>query len=279
MLSETGSPYANDLGVKWEPGEGDVSRVSLPFEEKNTMGGGLHGGAIASLVPLSTLGPRGGAVASGSTVSMHVCYVRAARKGVVARTRAVRRVRELSFFDTLVEGEDGSSIAYASSVVSESRAAPVAIPPWGGPPGAAAGAVDVELLRAAMETSAFLKRRQLRILRSGQGSVALALSAGECNLAADGTIHEGAALTLIDAAGATCPWTDGSWSPPDWGATIALSVSFVRPLPQDGLLARAAVRARDARVYWTDVTVTGARSGDVHAVGTVVYRFNKEGAA
>ncbi len=120
MLSETGSPYANDLGVKWEPGEGDVSRVSLPFEEKNTMGGGLHGGAIASLVPLSTLGPRGGAVASGSTVSMHVCYVRAARKGVVARTRAVRRVRELSFFDTLVEGEDGSSIAYASSVVSES---------------------------------------------------------------------------------------------------------------------------------------------------------------
>ena len=99
------------------------------------------------------------------------------------------------------------------------------------------------------------------------------------NLDGDGAMHEGAVLTLIDAAGATCPWTVVPPSPGASGATIALNAHVLGPLPGDGLVARAVVRARDARICWTSVTVVDSASRKVRALGTVVYRFaDKNGA-
>ncbi|WP_394822319.1 hypothetical protein [Pendulispora albinea] len=74
-------------------------------------------------------------------------------------------------------------------------------------------------------------------------------------------------------------WTIGAPSSNAWGATIALSAEFVGPLPKDGLVAHAAVRARDAHICWTDVTLVGSTSRAVHAFGTVVYRFSKKGGS
>ncbi|MGH2898357.1 MAG: PaaI family thioesterase, partial [Solirubrobacteraceae bacterium] len=47
------SPYAEDLAVVLQRSEAGVG-VALPFEERNTMHGVLHGGALASLVPISS---------------------------------------------------------------------------------------------------------------------------------------------------------------------------------------------------------------------------------
>ncbi len=62
---------------------------------------------------------------------MHVGYVRAARKAVTVETRALRRVRELGFFETLITDVDGNAVADASSTVSEAGpdSAPAECPP------------------------------------------------------------------------------------------------------------------------------------------------------
>jgi uncharacterized protein (TIGR00369 family) len=94
------SPYAEDLAISVQRSDADVV-VALPFEERNTMHGVLHGGALASLVPISAFGAIHRAAPDAGdlcTVSLHMEYARAARKPVVAQTRAVRQVRELGFF-------------------------------------------------------------------------------------------------------------------------------------------------------------------------------------
>ncbi|WP_437966630.1 hotdog fold thioesterase [Sorangium sp. So ce260] len=273
--------YPSDLGVKLEAASDAQSRLSLPYEERNTMFGLIHGGAIASLVSIATHAiareaPR--AVAEPlRTVSMHVGYVRAARKAVTVEARAVRRVRELGFFETLITDADGNAVAHASSTVSETGpdSAIADAPPLLDLPeaddalGGGAGAI-----RAAMAASPFLSRRRLRLVGVRRGVVEMAIDAAATNLDGNGAMHEGAVLTLIDAAGATCPWTVVPPSPGASGATIALSAQVLGALPGDGLVARAVVRARDARICWTDILVAGGASRKVHALGTVVYRFS-----
>ncbi|WP_437621327.1 PaaI family thioesterase [Sorangium sp. So ce1151] len=280
--------YPSDLGVAVESADGAQSRLSLPYDERNTMFGLVHGGAVASLASISALAvaresPRGVA-GPLRTASLHVGYVRAARKSLTVETRAVRRVRELGFFETLIKDVDGNPVAHASSTVSEGGSdsapadSPLPVPPSEGErPGAAppedAVAADAGAIRAAMAASPFLSRRRLRLVSMRRGAVEMALDAAAANLDGDGAIHEGAVLTLIDAAGATCPWTVVPPSPGASGATIALNAHILGPLPGDGLVARAVVRARDARICWTSVTVVDSASRKVHALGTVVYRF------
>jgi uncharacterized protein (TIGR00369 family) len=118
------SPYADDLSVTLHRSDAEAASdadvaIALPFEERNTMHGVLHGGALASLVPISAFAAihRATPAADPCTVSLHVEYARAARKPVVAQTRAVRQVRELAFFETrMVDGE--GNVVYTPSVPS-----------------------------------------------------------------------------------------------------------------------------------------------------------------
>ncbi|WP_157907244.1 PaaI family thioesterase [Sorangium cellulosum] len=287
---EDGS-YPADLGVKIVAADDAQSRLFLPYEERNTMFGLVHGGALASLVPISahaiSRDPSRAVTKPLRTVSMHVGYVRAARKAVTVETRALRRVRELGFFETLITDVDGNAVAHASSTVSEAGpdSAPAAFPPLTDlPEGERAGVApsdDAEgggagAIRAATAASPFLSRRQLRLLGMRRGAVEMAMDAAATNLDGNGATHEGAVLTLIDAAGATCPWTVVPPSPGASGATIALSAQVLGPLPRAGLVARAVVRARDARICWTDVAIVDGASRITHAFGTVVYRFSEK---
>ncbi|WP_437315886.1 PaaI family thioesterase [Sorangium sp. So ce385] len=287
---EDGS-YPADLGVKIEAADDAQSRLVLPFDERNTMFGLVHGGALASLVPIAAHAiarePARAVTPPLRTVSMHVGYVRAARKAVTVETRAVRRVRELGFFEALIRDADGHAVAHASSTVSEAEpgSAPAGSPPLSDPPEGGRGFVApadeaasgvAGAIRAAMAGSPFLSRRQLRLLGMRRGAIEMAMAPAAANLDGGGAMHEGAVLTLIDAAGATCPWTAVPPSPGASGATIALSAQLLGALPGDELVARAVVRARDARICWTDVTVAGGASGIVHAFGTVVYRFSEK---
>ncbi|WP_437289377.1 PaaI family thioesterase [Sorangium sp. So ce406] len=272
------APYAQDLAVSLQPGEAAVV-LALPFEERNTMFGHIHGGALASLVPISTsssMHARGAAAAELSTVSMHVDYVRAARKPVVAETRSVRRARELEFFETRITDADGNAIALASSIVRQGTSpAPAEIAgPSQRPLGSASREV-VSAIQEAIAASPFLSRRRVSFAGAARGAVELSLSAAPVNLDRTGGVHEGAVLSLLDAAGATCPWTAVPATAGAGGATIALHAQILGPLPAADLVARAAVRAHKHRVHWVDVTVTSPATGDVHALGTVVYRFNE----
>ncbi|XYH96610.1 PaaI family thioesterase [Sorangium sp. So ce1128] len=115
--------YPADLGVRVEAADDAQSRLSLPYDERNTMFGLVHGGAVASLASISALAiarePPRAAAGPLRTASLHVGYVRAARRSLTVETRAVRRVRELGFFETLIKDVDGNPVAHASSTVSE----------------------------------------------------------------------------------------------------------------------------------------------------------------
>jgi uncharacterized protein (TIGR00369 family) len=266
-------PYARDLGVEVHADEADV-RLELPFAEPVTMFGVIHGGALASLVPISALA----SMASGGracTVSMHVVYVRAARRAVTARTRVVRQVHELGFFETRVDDDEGKPIVRASATASASPAEAAEnadLPAWSG---ASAGAEVRRAIEQGLAASPFLARRQVGLVDMGRGVVELALPAVAANLDRDGAVHEGAALALLDAAGATCPWSTATRSAGPAGATIALSAEFFGALPAGGLIARATLRVTRGAVHWVDVAVADADSRRLHARGTVVYRLGE----
>jgi uncharacterized protein (TIGR00369 family) len=276
--STIAAPFADDLAVALQPSAAPVA-VALPFEERNTMFGLIHGGALASLVPISTFAAiRASAPGAADlcSVSLHIEYVRAARKAVVAETRSVRRVRELEFFETRIADGDGNAIAVASSTVSQGTlpGAAEGAPPRREPLDTASPEI-ASAIREAIAASPYLARRCVSLAGSARGIVELSLAAAPVNLDRNGGVHEGAVLTLIDAAGATCPWTVVPATAGTGGATIALHVQILGPLPAADLVARAAVRARSARVHWVDVTIVSAANADLHALGTVVYRFNE----
>jgi uncharacterized protein (TIGR00369 family) len=282
------NPYIRDLGVKIQAADDTVVRLFLPYQERNTMAGTLHGGAIASLISIS-----GRALVRASapepagalcTVSMHVGYVRAARKSVKIETRLVRRASDLVFFETWIKDEDDHEVAHASAMVSDSRPGMLgSSPPLlsdvlpshdGASPSVEPGRLAE--LRAAMAGIAFVSRRELHIQEIARGTIGIKVGTAAVNLDGHGFMDEGVVLTLIDAAGATCPWTTVSPSSGASGSTVALTAQVLGPLPKRGLVARAAIRAWDARFFWTDVTVSDELSGRLHALGMVLYRFKQE---
>lgn len=288
MTALEGAPFARDLGVTLRDdagehgGAGAPIAIELPFEARNTMYGHLHGGALAALIPLSTfaamreLSPATSPAASRCTVSLHLEYLRAARKAVVAETRALRRVRELGFFETRIADTESNPIAFASSTVSELSAPAFAAAPTRTPlPLDETSTSLTHAIAAALARSPYLSRRGITLAAAVPSTVDLSLPASPANLDAWGRIHEGAALSLIDAAGATCPWTIVPSSTSVGGVTIALHAQIFGALPASSLIARATIRARNARLHWVEVTVTHEESGSVHALGTVVYRLNE----
>ncbi|GAB3502854.1 PaaI family thioesterase [Amycolatopsis cihanbeyliensis] len=264
-------PFATDLGVRAGYLDEHECRLALPHHERLTGWGVLHGGAIAALAALSgqhlTTGER------ASTVSLHVNYTRAGRSGpFTVSTRRVRAARELGFFDTRIGDGHARDIAHASAAVSGQRDGT-------GDDAAVAGAVpqapggDPAGLNAAVAELPYLRRRAVGVSGAAEGQVEFEIPAIERNLDAEGRMHEGAALTLIDVAGATCPWTVRTPRPGLRGATVALHAQILGPLPGEELRARARITARDAWMTWCDVVVLD-RGERVRALGTVVYRIS-----
>lgn len=274
-----GNPHAADLGVEVEAVDETSARFSLRHDERHTMAGSLHGGAIASLVSVATR-----AIARTETptrtfrsASMQVCYVRPARESLRAQTRLVRRTRDLAFFETTLEQGDGEVVAFASSVLAQGErtaddSSPTVEAGVRGRPDVPA-TTSSEVIGRAMAAIPFLSSRQVSVGQVAGGMAEVLIGPADVNLDYDGRMDEGALLAAMDAAGSTCPWTIVAPTSGAAGATVALTVQVLRPLPKEGLCARATLRGCDGRSYWSDVTITAVRSGEVHAFGTVQYRI------
>ncbi|WP_394833468.1 PaaI family thioesterase [Pendulispora rubella] len=278
------SPFGREFGVQVQAADAESLRLFYPHDERHgamptSPSGkvGLHGGAIASLVTIGSQAlvrsASGEFDAPSSTVSLNIAYVRSARSSLTVTTRAVRRVRELVFLETEIAGEDGAAVAEASSVVRLGHAAGEASGQGIAPPLGEGSAPVLDVFRSALRAIPFMASREVDISGAARGRVDMSLGAPETNRDRAGAIHEGAALTLLDAAGASSPWTVATPSTRVAGATVSLSAHFVAPLPSDGLIARATVRASDARTCWTDVVLLGRTGETLHAFGTVAYRY------
>lgn len=255
------SPFLRDIGMRWNDGE-----LLLDWQESNTGYGVLHGGVIGSLALASAQATAKSVRLRANTVSLHINYARAARgASFTTSATAVRHARGLHFYAIRVRREDGSPIANASATLAVERHSTGTLDQPMPLPG------DPAEFNTATRALPFLARRGIWVDGVGDGTLAMTLPSVEHNLDVDGTVHEGAVLTLIDAAGASVPWTHDR--PSSSGATIALHASILGPLPSVALAARASVRASDGQVSWCDVSVFNPVDRHLHAIGTVLHRF------
>lgn len=119
------SPLVRHLGIEIKALEPDHAELLLPYRpELATVGDVVHGGAIATLV--DTVGTAAAWAddaeappsATGSTVSMTVEYVEAARGGdLLGTSDVVRRGRTLCFCDVTVTEPPGDRVVAKGMVV------------------------------------------------------------------------------------------------------------------------------------------------------------------
>lgn len=117
------SPLVNQLGIELVELAPDRAELVLPFDPRlATVADIVHGGAIASLIDTAGMAATWSDEAepeslSGSTVSMNVDYVAAARgRDLRATARVVRRGRRLCFTDVTAAEPAGRVVARGSVV-------------------------------------------------------------------------------------------------------------------------------------------------------------------
>lgn len=112
------SPLVGHLGIRLVELGDDRAELVLPFRAHlTTIGDVVHGGAIATLVDTAAMAAAWAdeaeaGEAAGSTVSMSVDYVAAARgEDVTVRATVIRRGRRLCFCEVEVTGAAAGIVA------------------------------------------------------------------------------------------------------------------------------------------------------------------------
>ncbi|HVR29896.1 MAG TPA: PaaI family thioesterase [Thermoanaerobaculia bacterium] len=272
------SPYAAALGVEVESADAERALLRLPFREQNANpGGALHGGVAASLAVIGAHAVTRAALGEESgpwhTPALHLAYLAAAiREPVTAEARLLRRGRELCYLDVEVATVGGKPIARGAVAARARMGKPPAQAPlvagdegevFPGPIGERVGqlgfiggrGITVELMRDG--------RSRLRMpWRESNGDGAVG----------GGGTHEGAALALLDTAGAMASWSI-TGAGPYKASTPAIQAQILAPPPGADLVAYGRVIARDHEMFWSEVEVAEAHGSSVCARGVVLYRI------
>jgi acyl-coenzyme A thioesterase PaaI-like protein len=88
----------------------------------------------------------------------------------------------------------------------------------------------------------------------------------------DGNTHEGAALALLDTAGAMAGWAVTGPGPYK-ASTPSMQAQVLAAPPQQDLIAYAKVGYHDNEILYSDVEVAGKNDQKVYARGTIIYRI------
>jgi uncharacterized protein (TIGR00369 family) len=274
----TDSGYSKQLGVEAVELSDEHTQLALPFREGNSNpGGALHGGVYASL---SVIGAQATArTALGMelgpfhTLGFQINYLAAAiNEGVSAHARLLRRGKELCFVEVTVTSESGRDVSHATVLVrGRAGAEPNVGPPTqavsaeGNDPGKMGGAVTASV--------PFIHERGIVIehMADGQSRLRMPWQESHGDLTNGGT-HEGAALALLDTAGAMAAWAvtgPGAYK----ASTPSMQAQVLAEPPAEELVAYAQVSHRDNEIFYSDVEVASANSGAVCARGTILYRI------
>jgi acyl-coenzyme A thioesterase PaaI-like protein len=103
---------------------------------------------------------------------------------------------------------------------------------------------------------------------TGDGVAAMRKPSIAGDLDVDGRVHEGAVLTLIDAAATRA--VHAAAGSERCVLAVSLHASVSHPLPAAELSARAAIRTCDGQSAWCDVEVVGLADRRLYGVGTIV---------
>ncbi|MCY4128491.1 MAG: PaaI family thioesterase [Gammaproteobacteria bacterium] len=90
-----------------------------------------------------------------------------------------------------------------------------------------------------------------------------------------GRIHGGAISALIDVAATAAFWATPLVNPKSMGATVGLTVNFLKIAVQADLWAEATVRRRGRTLCTANVTVTDEQQHEI-AIAVVTYKLTHE---
>ncbi|MEE2673156.1 MAG: hotdog fold thioesterase [Myxococcota bacterium] len=269
------SPYSAALGVRCEAlSEQSVSLV-LPYAEQNANPGkALHGGCAASLGVIAsqaiTRAALGAEAGPFYTAGLQVNYLAAAiGEDVRATGRLLRRGRNMCFAEVEVATLEGKQIAQVTTMVRGRFAAEA--PELRASRGDD-GATDPGPMGPHIGKLNFGRARGLEIEHMADSHARITMPFTEANADAEGGMHEGAVLALLDTTGAMAAWAEtgpGSYK----ASTPALQAQLLTSPPKQDLVAYGRVIQRDGDGFWSDVEVAGQADGCVIARGTVLYRI------
>ncbi|MFQ5698472.1 MAG: PaaI family thioesterase [Myxococcota bacterium] len=270
-----GSPYGEALGVELDRLDAEGVRLVLPYRDENSNPGkALHGGVAASMIQLAAQAVAraalGAEAAPWHTSALQVAYLSAAiGEPIVAEGALLRRGKELCFVDVAVSTEAGKPVARGLATVrgrfgARDATRPVAVGDDGacdpGPMGPHIGRVP------------FIGALGLRVEHMTGGRSRIVLPWRERNADADGGVHEGALLALLDTTGAMAGWAEtgpGRYK----ASTPGIQARVLAPPPCADLVGYGRMVHRDAEILFCEVDVADLPEGRLVARGAVNYRI------
>lgn len=271
------SAYASTLGIRAESISAEEANLQLPFREGNSNpGGALHGGVYASL---SIIGAHatartalGADIGPFHTVGIQINYLSAAiNEGVNAHARLLKRGKELAFVEVTCVSDAGKNVAQASLMIRGRKGAD----PIDGPvcQTAVFGDEPGKMGPAITEMVPFIHERGIVIehMTDGEARLTMPWIESHGDNASLGT-HEGAALALLDTAGAMAGWAQVGQGPHKASTPTMQAQILVAPPAQD-LVAYAKVAYQDNEILYSDVEVAGKDDQKIYARGTIPYRI------
>ena len=270
-----GSPYAAALGVQCASLDAEATTLLLPFAEQNANPGqALHGGCAASLGVIAgqavTRGALGAEAGPFHTAGLQVNYLAAAiGEDVKAEARLLRRGKNMCFVEVEVATLAGKQIAHATSMVRGrfGAEAPALQASLGDD-----GAADPGPMGPHIGKLNFGRARGLVIEHMADSRSRITMPDADANADAEGGMHEGAVLALLDTTGAMAAWAETGPGPYK-ASTPCLQAQVLASPRKQGLVAYGRVVQRDGDGFWSDVEVAGQGDGCIVARGTVLYRI------
>ena len=269
------SAYCQTLGMRLASLRDDAAAIALPFIEANANpGNALHGGvaASASVTAAHALARHvlGEETGPWHSMDFQINYLAAAiGEDIQATARLLRRGKELCFMAVDVTGDDGKAIAQCSIAVRgrlgrDGIETPMAAGDH--------GEVEPGFMGDRIAANPFISGRGIAMDFMRDGRVRLIMPWQESNGDLAGGVHEGAALALLDTAGAMCSWSItglGKFK----ASTPSIQAQVFAPPPKGDLVAYGNVGYRDNEMYWNDIEVADSTTGCLVARGTVLYRI------
>lgn len=129
-----------------------------------------------------------------------------------------------------------------------------------------------ELVRQFVPQSPFAKHLGIEVDVIEADRAELVLPFRESVITIGDAVHGGAIASLVDMAAMAASWSAAEVSDSPWGATVSMTVDYVRGARGSGLRAVAKVVRRGSSLCFCDVDVVDDE-GELVAKGLVTYRL------
>jgi uncharacterized protein (TIGR00369 family) len=279
------APFSKVLGIRVDKLSTEEAVLSLPFSEDLSNGdtalhGGVSGSAIVASAGCIARAALGAEANPCHTSAVQVAYLSAALgEGISATAKLMRKGKELAHVEVDVTAKSGKPVAKGLLSVRGRFGAP---PAPSTPPSAAQSNqwseigpghdLDPGPMGPYIGSIPFHSTLGISAEHMAGGMSRIVMPERPSNAGQDGSVHEGAILSLIDTTGAMSAWAEtgpGRFK----ASTPGLQARILDPNPRGDLVGLGRVVHHDKELLFCDVEIRYTQSGVLVADGTVNYRI------